>query len=310
VVAYVPPQTGHDGIVSIVVVEGKLSAIAVKGASASPTRHQGQSASLADRRHPASACDRRPASHRQQPAKQVQVLLKPGQQSGQSRPTGSSGTAAAAYTVGLDSTGNDRTGNYRASLGWQHASITGHDDVLGAQLQVSPTELQQVAVLSLGYRWPLYAQRMAIDAFFAYSDVDGGTTASTVGDLRFVGRGRVIGARAGWYLPRWGDFDTRLTLGLDHRAYLNRCDIAGLPSGACGPAGESVAVTPLSLEYSLRSGGATPTALSVSLHHNLHLGGSHTSTASFDAVRRHKPATAPVGLSAMPIADTCSCVAG
>ena len=311
VVAYVPPQTGHDGIVSIVVVEGKLSAIAVKGAKR--FSDENIKASL-----PALQIGATPRLHaidaqlriaNENPAKQVQVLLKPGQQSGQvEAELEVQELPLQRYTVGLDNTGNDRTGNYRASLGWQHASITGHDDVLGAQLQVSPTELQQVAVLSLGYRWPLYAQRMAIDAFFAYSDVDGGTTASTVGDLRFVGRGRVIGARAGWYLPRWGDFDTRLTLGLDHRAYLNRCDIAGLPSGACGPAGESVAVTPLSLEYSLRSGGATPTALSVSLHHNLHLGGSHTSTASFDAVRLGaKPGYSAlrVGLSsAMPIADT------
>jgi hemolysin activation/secretion protein len=288
VVAYLPPQTGHDGLVTINVVEGKVGAITVSGNSrfsadnvkaSLPALQPGTTPRLRD-------VDAQLRIANENPAKQVQVLLKPGQQAGQADVALLvQEQSLQRFSIGLDNSGNERTGDYRASLGWQHASISGHDDVLGAQLQVSPTELSQVKVLSAGYRWPLYARRMVIDGFAAYSDVDGGTTASLAGDLRFVGRGRVFGLRTGWYLPRLGEFDTRLSVGLDRRAYLNRCDIAGLPAGACGPAGESVAVSPLSVEYSLQSAGEQPLGFSVSLHHNLGLGGSHTGAAAFEAVR-------------------------
>jgi hemolysin activation/secretion protein len=288
VVAYVPPQSGQDGLVTIAVVEGKLSAITVQGATrfpednikaSLPALRLGETPRLRD-------IDAQLRIANENPAKQVQVLLKPGQRAGeaeadlmvQDQPLN-------RFSVGLDNTGNERTGDYRASLGWQSANVTGHDDVLGAQLQISPTEPDQVRVLSAGYRWPWYRQRMVFDAFAAYSDVDGGTSQSLAGDLRFVGRGRVVGVRASWYLARWGEFDPRVILGLDRRAYLNRCDIDGLPSGACGPAGASVAVSPLSLELALQSGGARPMALSVSLHNDLRLGGSNSDRASFEAVR-------------------------
>jgi hemolysin activation/secretion protein len=288
VVAYLPPQTGHDGLITIAVVEGKLKDIEVTGANrfsadniraSLPALKQGTTPRLRE-------IDAQLRIANENPAKQVQVLLKPGKAPGEADvEVLVQEHRLQRFMVGLDNTGNDRTGNYRASLGWQHASITGHDDVIGAQLQFSPTEADQVRVLSAGYRWPFYAQRMVFDAFAAYSDVDAGTTASIAGDLRFVGKGRVFGVRAGWYLPRWGEFDPRLTVGFDQRAYLNRCDIDGLPSGACGPAGQSVGVSPLQIEYALQSGGATPMSFSVSVSHNLRLGGSHTDRASFEAIR-------------------------
>jgi hemolysin activation/secretion protein len=288
VVAYLPPQSGQDGLVTIAVVEGKVSAIDVVGnrrftadnvKASLPAVQLGTTPRLRD-------IDAELRIANENPSKQVQVLLKPGRRSGdaevelqvQEQPLN-------RFTASLDNTGNDRTGDYRAAIGWQHGSITGHDDVLGVQLQVSPTEPQQVRVLSTGYRWPLYGQHMVLDAFAAYSDIDGGSTATLAGDLRFVGRGRVFGVRAGWYLPRWGEFDRRLTLGLDRRAYLNRCDLDGQLFETCGAGGESVAVSPLSLEYSLHSAGATPMTLSVALMHNLRLGGRHTGRESFELAR-------------------------
>lgn len=310
VVAWLPPQSGHDGLITINVVEGRISAVNVVGATRSspdavkaalPALRVGTTPRLRD-------LDAQLRIANENPARQVQVLLKPGREPGQAEADLQvQERALQQFTLGLDNTGNDRTGDYRASLGWQHASLTGRDDILGAQLQLSPTEPQRVRVLSSGYRLPLYAQRMALDAFFAYSDVDGGNTATVAGDLRFVGRGRVLGVRAAWYLPRWGDFDPRLSLALDRRAYLNRCDVEGLGPGACGPVGESVAVTPLAAEYTLQRAGERPASLSVSLHHNLGLGGSHTSAAAFEAVRpgaRRSWTALRLGATlALPVAD-------
>lgn len=288
VVAYVPPQTGSGGTITIQVVEGKVSEVRVTGAqqfsadqvrASLPALQVGRTPRLTD-------IDAQLRIANENPARQVQVLISPGQATGQ---------AAAELrvteqplqrlTLGLDNTGNARTGDWRVSAGWQHANLSGHDDVLVGQLQTSPTHADRVRVLSGGYRLPLYAQRMALDAFAAWSDVDGGATPSLAGDISFSGRGRIVGGRAAWYLPRWGDADPRVALGLDRRAYLNQCAIAGLPSGACGPAGESVAVTPLSLELALQAAGEQPWSLQLSVHHNLRLGGAHTDSAAFQAVR-------------------------
>lgn len=69
------------------------------------------------------------------------------------------------------------------------------------------------------------------------------------------------------------------------RDYLNNCAISGLPAGACGPAGESVAVHPLTLEYAAQTGGAAAAGLNISLAHNLALGGKHGGDANFQSVR-------------------------
>lgn len=78
----------------------------------------------------------------------------------------------------LDNSGNDRTGHWRATLGWQHANLTDHDDMLALQYQTSPTHPSRVDVRSLGYRLPLYGPRMVFDAYAARSSVDGGSTAT------------------------------------------------------------------------------------------------------------------------------------
>ena len=119
----------------------------------------------------------------------------------------------------------------------------------------------------------------------AYSDVDGGTTGTPAGPLQFAGKGRVAGLRLTKYLPRLGEVDQRLVLGLDHRDYINNCNIVGQPAGACGNAGESVSVQPISLEYVVQKGGAMPLGASIGVQHNLQLGGGHASDASFEAVR-------------------------
>ena len=46
----------------------------------------------------------------------------------------------------------------------------------------------------------LYAWTSALDMYAAYSDIDGGSTATVVGDLRFNGRGRLFGVRGTRYL--------------------------------------------------------------------------------------------------------------
>ena len=136
----------------------------------------------------------------------------------------------------------------------------------------------------------------------------GGVTATVAGDLQFTGEGRLFGLRVGRYLARLGEWDQRLSVGLDHRDYRNSCEIAGLPPGACGPAGESVSVQPLWAEYVVQKALPLPMGASVSLHHNLQIGGGHARDERFEAVRPgSKPRYTSVRLAAfgaLPVGES------
>ncbi len=288
VVAYLPPQPVKDGVVTIAVLEGKVAKVGVQGAKRlSAERVRAALPALVESATPRlKRIDRELQLANENPGRQLGVLLGPGAAPGEVEATVKvDEQAATRWNLGLDNTGNERTGDWRVSLGWQHADISGHDDVLSVQGQTSPTDPAKVKVLSAGYRLPLVSQLAALDLFAAYSNVDGGVQSTAAGGLRFAGKGRIAGARTQWYLPRAGEFDQRLSVGLEYRAYLNSCGVEGLPDGACGAAGESVTVHPLTAEYSVQRAGTVTAGGSIAVAHNLGLGGSHADAASFEAVR-------------------------
>ncbi|MBL8305453.1 MAG: ShlB/FhaC/HecB family hemolysin secretion/activation protein [Rubrivivax sp.] len=288
VVAFLPEQDLKEGVVRIRVVEGKLGKITVE-------KHQQFSrdnilASLPSLKAgvtpPVRLIDAEIQLANENPAKTVQVLLQPGDQPG---------TVAAAVTVQeqpvqrfsarLDNTGGKNIGRWRAALGWQHANVGDADHVFAAEFQTAPQDPSAVRVLSGSYRAPLYGRALAFDAYAAWSNVDAGKVGSAAGDLQFSGKGVVAGARLSAYLARWRNIDQRLIGGLEWRDYLNNCTIDGLPQGACGAAGASVSVQPLSLTYTAQASGEWRWGLSAGVHHNLAAGGSHSGAADFDAVR-------------------------
>lgn len=288
VVAYVPPQSAVGGEVSITVLEGKVKSVAVRGNQSFDEANI--RASVPDLVTGVTPQVRRIDTQiliaNENPAKRVQVLLKPGSAPGEiAAELAVQDKPLQTMTFGIDDTGNERTGKYRGGLTWQHANVSGNDDVLTALYQTSPTKPGQVTVLSAAYRYPVPAWMMVFDAYAAYSDVDAGTSATAAGAVRINGRGSLAGLHGTWVLPRWGDADQRLGLALDRREYRNRCDVAGLPSGACGPAGSDIAVTPLSGDYSLRSSGTFSWGGTLTLLRNLELGGHRSNEAAFAAQR-------------------------
>lgn len=310
VVAYLPPQAPASGELLIQVIEGRVGRISVMGQrrlsaervrAALPTLVPGATPQV-------QRIDAELQIANENPSRVIGVLLSPGAAPGEVHANVQvDEQALQRVSLVLDNSGNARTGDYRLGLGWQHADATGHDDVFSLQLQVSPTRWQAVRVVSAGYRLPWVQALAALDVFAAYSDVDGGLQASAAGGLRFAGKGHVAGSRITRYLPRWAELDQRLVGGLDYRAYLNDCQVAGLPAGACGAAGRSVALQPLTLEYAAQSGGPWPTAFNLVLAHNLALGGRHGSAADFAAVRsgasRHYNVLRAAGQTSLPVWD-------
>jgi hemolysin activation/secretion protein len=220
------------------------------------------------------------------PARQISLTLEPGTQQGdvEARVTVSE-LPASRWSLGLDNTGNESTGRLRATIGYQNAALWDLDHQLSLQVQLAPDDIKAVAIVSAGYRIPFPDAGMTLDVFGAYSDVEGGTATTAAGPLQFSGQGEVFGFRLTRPFERVGNVSQRALFGIDRRVYLNDCSVVGLPAGACGSAGASVAVHPLSIDYQWQSEGERPFGFSTGYSHNLNVGGRYASPEDFEAVR-------------------------
>jgi hemolysin activation/secretion protein len=288
VVAYVPPQTGTPGQATIVVLEGRVSRVYIAGnrqfsdaniRRAVPRLREGETPQV-------RRIDAQIQLANENPSRQISLALEPGPQQGdvEARVTVSE-LPASRWSLALDNTGNESTGRLRASIGYQNAALWDLDHQLSLQVQLAPDELGAVAVLSAGYRIPFYNAGMTLDLFAAYSDVDGGTAATPAGPLQFSGKGEALGMRLTRPFARIGHINHRMWLGLDRRVYKNDCTILGLPPGACGSAGASVAVHPVSIDYQWQFDGERPFGFNVGYSRNLDVGGRYAGPPDYEAVR-------------------------
>jgi hemolysin activation/secretion protein len=291
VVVFLPPQDAARrarGVIALTVLEGKVGRILVRGQEQfSEANVRASLPELTPGRTPhLPRLDAQLQLANENAAKHLRVLLKPGERPGETDAEVSvNDIPYQRVTLLADNSGNARTGHWRVGLGWQHANLSDADDTLALQYQTSPTHTSRVDVRSLAYRRPFYGPRLLLDAFAARSDIDGGSVATALGDIRFNGTGQIAGLRLGHLLPRLGGADQRIALGLDWRKYLNRCEIAGLPTGACGTAAGRVVVLPLSLDYSLQSPAPNALGGSLSLQTNTRRSGRDSDLAAFQAVR-------------------------
>ncbi len=287
VVAYLPAQKPASGTVTIAVLEGHLGKVTFSGNARTDEATIRRSLPLLREgvTPQPQRLDAQIQLANENPARQVAVSLEPGARQGDvdAQVLVREGPPSR-WTLGLDNTGNASTGRLRTTVGYQRADLWGLDHVLSLQYQTSPEKLHSVSVLSAGYRMPLYSAGLMLDVFAAHSDVDGGRTATVAGPLQFDGKGEVLGMRLGGRLARDGELVQRLAAGLDRRAYRNNCSIEGLPAGACGSAGESVTVHPLSVDYALQWTGSSPASVELTLSQNLE-GGRHGRAVDFEAVR-------------------------
>lgn len=292
VVAYLPEQKASDGVIRIAVLEGKIARVVVTGSERHPPQEIRRALPLIEegRTPNVREIDRQVQLANENPARQLAVTLEAGAEPGtvDVRIHVTEGRVIR-WSLLIDNTGDDRTGRWRAALAFRHDDVARRGHQASVQVQTSPSQPSDVAVVSGNYSLPLYGPSMRLDGYFAYSDVDGGATATPVGTLSFSGQGHVVGARLTALLPRFGELEHRASVSLDRRDYLNDCRIAGLPPGACGTAGESVTSTPLTLEYAAQRGGSVPAGGYLTLSGNLGLGGRHAAQQDFDAVRPGAP---------------------
>lgn len=211
------------------------------------------------------------------PVKQTNVLLRSGASEGvvdvnvrvtDDRPWRLVGT--------LDNSGTADTGYWRLGVGYQHTNLFDRDHTLSLQYITSPGHLSDVAIYGIGYRIPYYRLNSSLDLFAGYSDVDSGTVA---GLFAVSGKGTIYGARWNYYLPKWGDVEQKVYLGLDYRAYQNNVTLAGVGFVP------DITVRPISLGYAgLKRMAASEWAFNASLARNIP-GADDGTGADFQATR-------------------------
>lgn len=185
------------------------------------------------------------------PAKQVDVVLRPGEnQRVVDATVDVIDLRPLKAFITADNTGNAQTGEYRLGVGVQHANLFNRDHVGTFNYVTSPGKWKDVSLYSGSYRVPLYSPGDSMDFIAAYSDVSAGTAQTVAGPLTFSGKGTVYGLRYNQLLERRGEYSQRIVYGLDYRAYRNECALGTFGAAGCGPAAVNVTVRPVSLAYS------------------------------------------------------------
>ena len=289
VVWVVAPEQGLDrGVVTLRVIEGRIGKVTIEGnrffddaniRASLPALREGVSPRAGDISANSQLAN-------ENPAKQVDVVLRPGEKEGvvdasvdviDIRPL-------KAFLT-LDNTGNRQTGDYRLGVGVQHANLFNRDHIGTFNYVTSPGKENQVSLYSASYRLPLYSRGDSMDFIAAYSDVSAGTTQTVAGPLTFSGKGDVYGLRYNQLLQRRGEYSHRIVYGLDYRAYKNDCALGDFGAAGCGPAAVNVTVRPISMAYS--GNWARPGRISdfyVALSHNVP-GVANGQESDFNAAR-------------------------
>ena len=148
----------------------------------------------------------------------------------------------------LDNTGTESSGRYRTGLVYQNANVFNRDHSLALQWMTSPDHFEDVRILGLGYRVPLYRLGDALDFNASSSSVDSGQVSSAGGgpDLAISGSGLMLGARYTHQFDATAEQQHSASLGLEYRAYGNTVT----PVNAQASLVPDLTTRPLTLGYS------------------------------------------------------------
>ena len=246
VMATLPEQELESGVVRLKVNENRLGKINIEGdryfdqaniRRSLPGLNQGETPNL-------NAVSRSLKLANENPAKKINLQLLNSDKENEIDAT-IAVKDEAPWKIGIsaDNTGDKQTGRSRMGVLLQHANVFNRDQLLTLQYITSPEKLDKVSIYSLGYRVPLYSLGSSIDLIGAYSNVDSGTISAASNNMNVSGKGSILGIHYNQNLTRIGNYEHKLILGLDYRAYENDVDFLG------SQLGNNVTVHPLSLTY-------------------------------------------------------------
>ncbi|MEO8441304.1 MAG: ShlB/FhaC/HecB family hemolysin secretion/activation protein, partial [Betaproteobacteria bacterium] len=240
-----PEQDITKGVVRLRVIEPKIGKVAIEGNKF--FNDSNVRASLPGLKPGTTPNSRLLAQNLQllaeHPAKQTTVLLRGGETESLVDATIKVvDEKPLKFVATLDNSGTTDTGRFRTGIAMQHSNMFNRDHVLSLQYVTNPEHPSAVQIYGIGYRIPLYDQYSSIELFAGYSDVNSGTLQ---GLFNVSGSGTIAGGRYNFYLPKIGEYEHKLALGADYRAFQNQVN----PLGGAGTLVPDVTVAPVSVAY-------------------------------------------------------------
>ena len=232
-----PPQTLTGGVVSLEVLQQRIGSIVVQGqkyfdennAKASvPTLVEGLPPNTRE-------ISRSVKLANENPSKSIKVSFKGGQRPGEVDAT-IKVVDQREWNIftSLSNTGNNLTGKWRNTIGFQHNNLFNRDHNYTMAATYAPGEGSVVSQYSLNYRLPLYTIASSVDFYFSTSDVDTGIVnlnSAAGGSAEFgslLGGGQVSGVRFNHSFLNIGKYRHSFSLALEDKFVDNNTLISRL----------------------------------------------------------------------------------
>ena len=144
--------------------------------------------------------------------------------------------------VAFNNTGNDETGNFRLTAGYQFTNLFDRDHNLSLNYTTSPDDFSAVQQYSGSYTIPFYTTGGELNLFLMRSDVDSGVISQ---NFTVSGAGSIALLHYKHTFLRSGAYKQQLDFGLDHKLFENKVDFLGQPVSGTG----DVLSRPASMAY-------------------------------------------------------------
>jgi hemolysin activation/secretion protein len=180
----------------------------------------------------------------------------------------------------LDNSGDANTGYFRLGVVYQNANLFNRDHAVSLQVMTSPDHVEDVNILGLSYRIPVYSWGGTLDFNASHSSVNSGqiTQAGGGANLAISGSGEVYGVRYTHNLDSSAERQSKFNVGLDQRFYGNNLRMPGTTTSLV----PNLTTQPFILGYSTSwRMPVRETSLSVNYLKNIP-GGSNGSTEDFN----------------------------
>jgi hemolysin activation/secretion protein len=214
---FIPEQALEEGIVRLEVEELKVEKVEISGAKVRSAENIRRAVpSLQVGSTPVDtvlASELRLAN--ENPAREMQVTFRTEEDEKLTGVLRVADRPSLVSQASLDNTGSGSTGKYRLGAVMQHSNLLDRDIVGTLQLQTSPGHEDEVQIASMSLRAPWYRAGLTFDASLTSSSVDSGTIKTAAGDYLISSSGLNVGLKVTRLLPRWGEWEPRVTAGWD-----------------------------------------------------------------------------------------------
>lgn len=185
--------------------------------------------------------------------------------------------------VAFNNTGNDETGNFRLTAGYQFTNLFDRDHNLSLNYTTSPDNFSAVQQYSGSYTIPFYTTGGEMNFFLMRSDVDSGVVSQ---NFTVSGAGTIALLHYKQTFLRSGAYKQQLDFGIDHKLFENKVDFLGQPVSGTG----DVLSRPVTLAYiGFWQGVAKSFSFSLAPYMNIS-GGSNNTDSDYNKLRENATA--------------------